>query len=710
MTKVLYALNHKATEDYVTEKLGPDYIIINAVTYREAVLSALPGAGADILVVRDSLEGSIDITRLFEQIRTEYPEIRIIFICGERPKGDKMLATIVSLGIYDIIHKNAVPVDDIVERIKHPASFRDAAMYYSFDQGNTVAAIQPVEQEEAASSGKIGGLGGFLSVLDSLKRLPRGGGREGAETGPVQVRETAVHPQVNIELLRETMREEAAREAQRNLDELIKVAAQKETVRLEEELTALKKALNDSRLLMEQKENRIGDLLRQLDEAKVAADRAKSDYKTLQESANKGMSAYEAQLQALKSQKDTPLWYGEQSKRWEEEKQALSTEIEQSRVRIAALEDEKSYTMLEYDRMKQSYKEMEEALKIAKDAQLVGKEADSLIAQLRRENTMMKGELASVRNDLSNTQAKLRIASEGGPDFSRPVVEIPYLPDEEIYLPSEGPAQTILVLGAKHGVGNSTVALNLATSAAQRSHKTLLIEVNDKFPLLNEYFELTNVPLGLNDSLDSIIKGDTQTIDAAIIRFHALRPLNSKLGKKYKKLPKGLHLLLYSNEDLVASMGGTHRPIEAAAVLALFNYLIIKQQYTHVIVDVQPDDHQTIDALINSGLVINRMIMTMSQDPHSVSSAGVLISNLAKSRASGLVVNAEYVISKFNHTGPLTTAKIAKHLHLPQQQFTALSEDSLGYVASSIAGVPYVISKGRFSSEYDALREKIMAR
>ena len=40
MTKVLYALNHKATEDYVTEKLGPDYIIINAVTYREAVLSA----------------------------------------------------------------------------------------------------------------------------------------------------------------------------------------------------------------------------------------------------------------------------------------------------------------------------------------------------------------------------------------------------------------------------------------------------------------------------------------------------------------------------------------------------------------------------------------------------------------------------------------------------------------------------------------------
>ena len=145
-------------------------------------------------------------------------------------------------------------------------------------------------------------------------------------------------------------------------------------------------------------------------------------------------------------------------------------------------------------------------------------------------------------------------------------------------------------------------------------------------------------------------------------------------------------------------------------MLALFNYLIIKQQYTHVIVDVQPDDHQTIDALINSGLVINRMIMTMSQDPHSVSSAGVLISNLAKSRASGLVVNAEYVISKFNHTGPLTTAKIAKHLHLPQQQFTALSEDSLGYVASSIAGVPYVISKGRFSSEYDALREKIMAR
>ena len=708
MKKVLFALNHKATEDFVTERLGPDYIIVNAVTYREAVLSALPGAGADILVFRDSLDGSIDITRLFEQIRTEYPEIRIVFICGERPKGDKMLAAIVSLGIYDIIHKNAVPVDDIVERIKHPASFRDAAMYYNFDQGDVVVPVQPVEQENVVSSGKING---FFSVLDSFKKkLPRGGEQEGIETVPVPVQEKTIRPQVDIELLRETMREEAAREAQRNLDELIKIAARKETMRLEEELSALKKALGDSRLLMEQKENRISDLLRQLDEAKVVADRVKSDFKALQESANKGMSTYEAQLQALKSQKDTPLWYGEQSKRWEEEKQALSTEIVQSRTRIAALEDEKSYTMLEYDRMKQSYKEMEAALKIAKDAQLVGKEADSLIAQLRRENTMMKGELALVRNELSSTQAKLDVASEGGPDFSRPVMEIPYLPDEEIYLPSEGPAQTILVLGAKHGVGNSTVALNLATSAAQRGHKTLLIEVNDKFPLLNEYFELTNVPLGLNDSLDSIVKGDTQIVDAAIIRFHALRPLNGKLGRRYKKLPKGLHLLLYSNEDLVASMSGTHRPIEAAAGLALFNYLIIKQQYTHVIVDVQPDDHQTIDALINSGLVINRMIMTMSQDPHSISSAGVLVSSLAKSRASGLVVNAEYIVSKFNHTGPLTTAKIAKHLHVPPQQFTALSEDSLGYVASSIAGVPYVISKGRFSLEYDTLREKVMAR
>ena len=50
MKKVLFALNHKATEDFVTERLGPDYIIVNAVTYREAVLSALPGAGADIFV------------------------------------------------------------------------------------------------------------------------------------------------------------------------------------------------------------------------------------------------------------------------------------------------------------------------------------------------------------------------------------------------------------------------------------------------------------------------------------------------------------------------------------------------------------------------------------------------------------------------------------------------------------------------------------
>lgn len=706
MKKILYALNHKATEDCVTEKLGSDYVIINAVTYREAVLSVLPGAGADILVFRDSLDGSIDIRRLLEQIRTEYPEIRIVFICGERPKGDTMLAAIVSLGIYDIISKNAVPVDDIVEHIRHPASFRDAAKYYSFREDSVIAVSPPSEPEEQPASGKIGG---FFSALDNLRRrLPRESNREENGISTIQTVETGVKPQVDIELLRETMREEAIREAQRDLDELIRTAAKKETAKLEEELTALKKALSDNRLLMEQKENRIGDLLRQLDDAKITADRLKSDYKALQESASKGMSTYEAQLQALKSQKDTPLWYGEQSKQWEEERKALNDEIEQSRARIAALEDERSCAVLECDRMKKVYKEMEDALRVAKDAQLVGKEADSLIAQLRRENTAMQCELTSIRQELSSTKAELEIAVEGGPDFSRPVVEIPYLPDDDIYPPSEGPAQTVLVLGTKHGVGNSTVALNLAASAAERGHKTLLIEVNDKFPLLNEYFELTNVPLGLNDALDGIVSGDTQTIDAAIIRFPALRPLNGKLGRKYKKIPKGLHLLLYSNEDLVASMGGAQRPIEAASVMALFNYLIIKQRYTHVVVDVQPDDHQTIDALINSGLVINRMLMTMSQDPHSISSAGVLISGLARARASGLIVNAEYVISKFNPTSPLTAVKIAKHLHLPPQQFTTLSEDSIGYVAASISGLPYIINKGRFSAEYDMLRDKVM--
>ena len=80
MKKVLFALNHKATEDFVTERLGPDYIIVNAVTYREAVLSALPGAGADILVFRDSLDGSIDIQRY------------ALFLYVERgPKGIKCL-------------------------------------------------------------------------------------------------------------------------------------------------------------------------------------------------------------------------------------------------------------------------------------------------------------------------------------------------------------------------------------------------------------------------------------------------------------------------------------------------------------------------------------------------------------------------------------------------------------------------------------------
>lgn len=293
------------------------------------------------------------------------------------------------------------------------------------------------------------------------------------------------------------------------------------------------------------------------------------------------------------------------------------------------------------------------------------------------------------------------------PDYSQPVAYVPLLPDDTVYTASNASPQTILMIGAKHGIGTTTVALNLATSLAGRGYKTLLVEVNPSFPMLNSYFEFTHVPYGIDEAMTSIASGDISSIERAIIRPHGLRPSNNTLSKIYKKLPAGLHFMLFSNESLLNHSYEQNCFLTEATIYTFLGYLTKRQQYSHIILDIQCDDHRLLQSILNSGYPIDKLCMVMTQDPHALMTAGNLITTLSRAHVSSLVASGEFVINRYNPNADTNQKKIESMLHIGAAQISKFSEDSDGYLAAIHAGLPYLLNKGRHWMEADLFRGKV---
>ena len=129
MKKLLFAINHRKTEEMISEYLAGEYLPVGAVTYKEAIIEQLHATGAETVLIRDSLPGSTSLEGLLKRIRVECPDVRIVLICSHRPKNDPFLQEVVGLAIYDIINSDRPTVAEISSYIKTPRTYRDAAQY-----------------------------------------------------------------------------------------------------------------------------------------------------------------------------------------------------------------------------------------------------------------------------------------------------------------------------------------------------------------------------------------------------------------------------------------------------------------------------------------------------------------------------------------------------------------------------------------------------
>lgn len=689
MQKLLFAINHKQTEKAIEDKVSEQFLIVGAVTYREAVIDKLESSGADTLLIRETLPGSLPIEQLLNRVRVQYPHVRIIIICQERPKRDPFLKAMVDLGIYDIINLDRVSVDMITSYILTPRTFRDVAQYGLGIADSSTPAPVPTdssssspEPEEPKKKSKKGDLRkGFLELLKPSKQTSTPAPEPGPAPEPIPE-----IPQVNMDLIHDSMREAEMRKAQANLDSLIQEAVQKQTTELTGKIEALEKTVSEKDTLLSATNQDLMKSIAQLDEMRAERDKLKLSYTQLSESTKEGYALYEEQINNLRSEINTPTWYKEQMDEWAKKEESLNKTVEEKNAEIAAKQSELEKVSSELSASQGRERELEEKIKQGPQVRVVQDEASK-----KREEALA----AQVRE----LKEALEVAEAHNPDYSTPEVLVPMLPDNIPYEKNTSPIRISLLLGAKHGVGTSTVALNLATALASQGNSVLLVELNNRFPMLNQFFELTHVPCGIEEALAAVTNADSTKLWNSIIQLRGISTKQRNLAQAYRRLPVGLNLMLFSNNSLANHALNTRLLYNETTINSFLHFLMMQKKYTHVILDAQCDDFALLDSVISSSAAITDLSIVMTQDPHTIASAGQLMTYITKSSAPNLLVGCNVFISRFNKSVSISQSKIEKMLHLAPDQIIPLSEDSSGYLEASCNAVPYVIN-GRFKLEY----------
>lgn len=778
MQKLLYAINHEKTETAITKKLNEqEYVIVGTVPHREALLKAIGNSGATVLLYRESLKGSADTFELMKMIRTDYPDLRIIFIANEQSAASLLLARLVFLGIYDIINTDKTSLTDIVDVILNPRNFGYAERFFRVDYLEEMLPALP-ERGVIAERKKP-------RLFEGL--IPKG-------SVPVPVESKAeISTATDFELMRSAMLEEARRKAQAELPELVKMQVKDAHAELTKELANKERSiskLNQQIQELEKSEHSLKLQITRISQQKELLESQSSAYK---EEAEKTISHYQEQLKSLQTTQ-SPQWYQDQLNEWQAERDGYLGKIEklameiskltelteehddngalsEALVRVAELENR--IQQLDLTEQMTSNAEAENPALIAARAQILMlsnqltslrkngnnveeietlqhqlsaakaeanstatmlNDANRKLAEMQQHIQELKSELdeantqrsvpsqsidlqelAEARAKIIQLNAALEVEREAVEELETKLSQIeplyiatPHEPEagqplkfaqkSARYMVGSGEGRMIAFVGAKPGVGNTSVALNTAVCLAEQGHKTLLVEVDPEYPMIPSLFEFCNHESGLDTVLSSLATNNLSIAAQHIVKPHSIIPSSKELGKVYKALPQALHFLNYSAKH---SAKDCHMTNESFKDLSYF--LLTQEQYSFVIFDIQSNDFATMQAVLTGNGHVHQLLVTTTQDPHSVSSAKRIFNVMRSIYNPSLVANAHLVVNQFAPQNKMTVKKISEYLAIKEDLIHKITFDGPGYLNANFAALPYRLTKEKYGKEYDQL-------
>lgn len=136
MKKIFLAIGFKDLENFLKESkpiiekhLGETVEFAGEAVYRGGIVQGVTYYKPDIVIIREGLPGNEEFSEIILNLKLNYPDIRIIFLAGNREVGDALLATLVQYGIYDLIVGSKLDCTEIIKKIIRPNTLSDVAYF-----------------------------------------------------------------------------------------------------------------------------------------------------------------------------------------------------------------------------------------------------------------------------------------------------------------------------------------------------------------------------------------------------------------------------------------------------------------------------------------------------------------------------------------------------------------------------------------------------
>lgn len=163
MEKLFLAIGNRELENHLKGILDTEVQFVGETVYREGVKKGIRQFAPTVIILKESLKGSIDMLRLIYEIRTEFPDVRIICIGPDKHDTDSFYGALVNYGVYDLVVGGKIKVADIIARIRIPAKYADvrhyqpappkaSSPYPAADTQTSITIIEEAEEEVNVAS------------------------------------------------------------------------------------------------------------------------------------------------------------------------------------------------------------------------------------------------------------------------------------------------------------------------------------------------------------------------------------------------------------------------------------------------------------------------------------------------------------------------------------------------------------------------------
>lgn len=155
MVNLVLATGSSIIDDMIMKKIARAKFSNTCVT-QDLAIRELEKMKSGIIIISSMLKTTNSIYNFIHEIREEFPEFRIIFLCGEDNPKDIVkvtnIASIVRNGVYDIIPGKSVKMHLIQSCIDNPMQLKDVSFYIErsdeLEKKKTIAVNIEIEAED----------------------------------------------------------------------------------------------------------------------------------------------------------------------------------------------------------------------------------------------------------------------------------------------------------------------------------------------------------------------------------------------------------------------------------------------------------------------------------------------------------------------------------------------------------------------------------